>query len=295
MLKLKGTGTAIVTPFKKSGVVDEASLRKLVERQVKSKVEFLVPCGSTGESATMTRGERRRVIEIVLEQVNGRIPVVAGTGTNSTMDSIHLTKDAKQVGADAVLLVGPYYNKPMQEGYYQHFRAIVEECDIPAVLYNIPGRTGSNILAETTLRIAENLKNVIAIKEASNNLEQVMQIIKHKPKGFSMLSGEDTFTLSIVAAGGDGVICTCSNEVPKEYSDMVRLTLKGEFSKAREIHYRLFDLMRINFIETNPIAVKAALNLMGLIDDNLRLPLTKINPKNKLKLKKVLKSLKLVK
>ncbi len=291
---IKGTGTALVTPFKKNGAVDENALRQLVDRQIKGKVEFLVPCGTTGESATMTRGERRRVIEIVLEQVNSKIPVVAGTGTNSTMDSIHLTKDAKDAGADTVLLVGPYYNKPTQEGYYQHFKTICEVCDVKAVIYNVPGRTAGNIFAETTLRIAEEVENVIAVKEASGSLEQIMQIIKHRPDNFSVLSGDDTLTLPIAAAGGDGIISVVSNEVPKEFSEMTRLGMKGELKKARELHYKLFELMKINFIESNPIPVKTALSMMGLIGEDFRLPLTKMSKGNKDKLKNVLKDLGLI-
>lgn len=294
MNKLTGTGTALVTPFKTNGTIDEKSLREHVDWQIKSKVEFLVPCGSTGESATMTREERRRVIEIVVDQNAGRLPVVAGTGTNSTADSIELTKDAKEVGADAVLLVGPYYNKPTQEGFYQHFKKIVEECDIKAVLYNVPGRTASNMLPETTLRLAEDVENVIAIKEASNILEQIMQIIKHKPKDFSVLSGEDSLTLPIITAGGDGVIAVISNEVPKEYAEMTRAALKGDLKKAQEIHYKLFDLMKANFFESNPIPVKTALAMMGKIEESLRLPLTKMSKLNKDKLRDVLKDLKLV-
>lgn len=294
MNKLTGTGTALVTPFKANGTIDEKSLREHVDWQIKSKVEFLVPCGSTGESATMTREERRRVIEIVVDQNAGRLPVVAGTGTNSTADSIELTKDAKEVGADAVLLVGPYYNKPTQEGFYQHFKKIVEECDIKAVLYNVPGRTASNMLPETTLRLAEDVENVIAVKEASNILEQIMQIIKHKPKDFSVLSGEDSLTLPIITAGGDGVIAVISNEVPKEYAEMTRAALKGDLKKAQEIHYKLFDLMKANFFESNPIPVKTALSMMGRIEESLRLPLTKMSKLNKDKLRDVLKDLKLV-
>ncbi len=294
MNKLTGTGTALVTPFKANGTIDEKSLREHVEWQIKSKVEFLVPCGSTGESATMTREERRRVIEIVVDQNSGRLPVVAGTGTNSTADSIELTHDAKEVGADAVLLVGPYYNKPTQEGFYQHFKKIVEECDIKAVLYNVPGRTASNMLPETTLRLAEEVENVIAIKEASNILEQIMQIIKYKPKDFSVLSGEDSLTLPIITAGGDGVIAVISNEVPKEYAEMTRAALKGDLKKAQELHYKLFDLMKANFYESNPIPVKTALAMMGKIEDSLRLPLTKMSKLNKDKLRDVLKDLKLV-
>lgn len=294
MNKLTGTGTALVTPFKTNGTIDEKSLRAHVDWQIKSKVEFLVPCGSTGESATMTREERRRVIEIVVDQNSGKLPVVAGTGTNSTADSIELTKDAKEVGADAVLLVGPYYNKPTQEGFYQHFRKIVEECDIKAVLYNVPGRTASNMLPETTLRLAEDVENIIAIKEASNILEQIMQIIKHKPKDFSVLSGEDSLTLPIITAGGDGVIAVISNEVPKEYAEMTRAALNGDLKKAQEIHYKLFELMKANFYESNPIPVKTALAMMGKIEESLRLPLTKMSKLNKERLKEVLKDLKLI-
>ena len=293
-IKIRGTGTALVTPFKKNLAVDENALRKLVDWQIQNKVEFLVPCGSTGEAATLTRGERRRIIEIVLDQAKGRIPIVAGTGTNSTADSIHLTKDAKEAGAEFVLLVGPYYNKPPQEGYFQHFKAIAESCDIKIVLYNIPGRTAHNILSETILKIAEEIDNVIAIKEASNNLEQIMQIIKHKPAKFSVLSGEDSWTLPVIASGGDGVISTTSNEVPKDFSDMVRLALDGKIDKARALHYKLFDLMKANFLESNPIPLKSALTMMGKIEENLRLPLVKISPANRLKMKNVLKALKLI-
>ncbi len=294
MGRLTGTGTALVTPFKKNGTIDEPSLRGLVEWQIKNKVEFLVPCGSTGESATMTREERRRVIEIVIDQNADRVPVIAGTGTNSTLDSLDLTHDAKEVGVDTVLLVGPYYNKPTQEGFYQHFKRIIEECDVKAVLYNVPGRTASNMLAETTLRLAEEVENVIAIKEASNNLEQIMQIIKYRPNDFAVLSGEDTLTLPIIASGGDGVISVVSNEVPREYSDMVRAALAGDLKKAKELHYKLFELMKANFIESNPIPVKTALHMMGMVEESLRLPLTKMAKHNREKLKKVLKDIKLI-
>lgn len=294
MAKLQGTGTALVTPFKKNGTIDEKALRGLVEWQIKSKVEFLVPCGSTGESATMNRDERRRVIEIVYEQTAGRVPVIPGTGTNSTNDSVELTNDAKEIGVDTVLLVGPYYNKPVQEGFFQHFRTVAEDCNVKVVLYNVPGRTASNMLAETTLRLAEEVENVIAIKEASNNLEQIMQIIKHSPDDFSILSGEDSLTLPIITSGGDGVISVISNEAPREFSDMVRYALKGDLKKARALHYKLFDLMRVNFIESNPIPVKTALNMMGKTDEKLRLPLTKMSKKNASKLRKVLRELKYI-
>ncbi len=295
MAKLFGTGTALITPFKKTGVVDEAALRKLVDWQIKNKVEFLVPCGSTGEAITMTRGERRCVIQIVVEQSNGRVPVIAGTGSSSTMDSIHLTKDAKQAGADAVLVVGPAYNKPTQEGYYLHYKSIIEECGVKIVMYNIPGRTAGNILPETVLRLAEEYKkNVVGIKEASNNFEQIMQIITHKPDSFSLISGEDSLTLPLIACGAEGVIAVIANEMPKTFGDMVRYGLKGDFKKAKELHYKMFPLMKANFLESNPIPVKTAMVMMGKADENFRLPLTKMTNGNKLKLKKVLKELKLV-
>jgi 4-hydroxy-tetrahydrodipicolinate synthase len=292
---IQGTGTAIVTPFKKSGVIDENSLRNLVEWQVKNKVEFIVPCGSTGESITMSRGERRRVIEIVLDQVNGRIPVIPGTGTSSTADSITFTKDATEAGAQIVLIVSPAYNKPTQNGLFEHFRTIAEDCNVKVILYNVPGRTSSNVLPETVLRLAEEVKNVIAIKEASGNLEQVMQIIKYRPKNFAVLSGEDSLTLPIVSAGGDGVISVISNEMPKEFSEMVRAALKGDLKKAQDLHYKMFELMKANFIESNPIPVKTALSMMGMIEDNFRLPLTQMTKYNKEKLRRILKDLKLIK
>lgn len=290
---LQGTGTALVTPFQNNGSLDEKSMRELTEWQVQNKIEFLVPCGSTGEGVTLSKSERIRVFEIVLEQVNGRIPIVAGTGTNSTTDSIEITKGAKRAGVEIVLLVGPYYNKPTQDGFYQHFIKIVEECNVKAVIYNVPGRTGSNILPETTLRLAEH-ENIIAVKEASNNLEQIMQIIKYKPRNFSLLSGEDSLTLPIIASGGNGVISVISNEVPKEYGDLVRFALKGNFKKAQQIHYKLFDLMKANFIESNPIPVKTALWMMKKIKENFRLPLTKMKPENKAILRRVLENLKVI-
>jgi 4-hydroxy-tetrahydrodipicolinate synthase len=243
----------------------------------------------------MSRGERRRVIEIVLSQVNGRIPVIPGTGSSSTNDSVTYTNDAKEAGAETVLIVSPAYNKPTQDGLYSHFRKIAEECNIKVILYNVPGRTASNMLPETVLKLAEEVKNIIAIKEASGNLEQVMQIIRSRPKNFSVLSGEDSLTLPIVLSGGDGVISVISNEMPREFSDMVRAALAGGVKKANMLHYKMFDLMKANFIESNPIPVKTALSMMGKIEDNFRLPLTQMTKPNKEKLKKTLKELGLVK
>jgi 4-hydroxy-tetrahydrodipicolinate synthase len=294
MKKLIGTGTALVTPFKTDKSIDVMAFSKLVDWQIENKIEFLVPCGSTGEGATMSRDEKLKVIKIVLEQTNGRVPVVAGTGTNSTIDSVKLTNDAYKIGVRYVLVVGPYYNKPTQQGFYEHFKAIAESCPVKIVIYNVPGRTGSNILPETILKLASDFKNIIGVKEASNVMEQVMQIIKHKPNGFSVLSGEDSLTLPIITSGGDGVISVISNEVPMEFGNMVRYALKGNLKKAQNIHYKLFDLMKANFLESNPIPVKTALAIMKKIDENFRLPLTNMSAPKKTKLKEILRKLRLV-
>jgi 4-hydroxy-tetrahydrodipicolinate synthase len=295
MKRLRGTGTAIVTPFKSSYVIDEKAFRELIKWQIKNKIEFIVPCGSTGEAITMTRGERRKLIEIALDESNGRVPVIPGTGTSSTAETITLTRDACEAGADTVLIAGPAYNKPTQSGYYEHFSKIAEETGAKIVIYNVPGRTAGNILPETVLKLAENYKKkIIAIKEASNNMEQIMEIIRYRPEEFSVLSGEDSLTLPIIACGGDGVISVISNEMPKEFSDMVRFALNGKWSQALKLHYKMFDLMKANFIESNPIPVKTALFLMGKIQNNFRLPMTRMSNHNRKKIQDVLKTLKLI-
>jgi 4-hydroxy-tetrahydrodipicolinate synthase len=292
--KFQGTATALVTPFKKDGSIDESALRRLVEFQIKGGVEGLVPVGTTGENPTLTNGEQQRVIEIVLAQARGRVKIFAGSGSNNTQEAIQKTRFAKSAGADAALIVGPYYNKPTQEGYFQHFRAIAEAVDIPIIVYNVPGRTGGNIEAGTTLRMAEEIPSVVMVKEASGNMAQIMEIARHKPEHFSLLSGDDVLTLPIMSLGGDGCISVVANEVPKEFSELVRLCLKGKWEKARDRHNRLLDLMNVNFIESNPIPAKTALAMMGMIEEVFRLPMVPIGEKNREKLKRVLKRLGLI-
>lgn len=293
-LLFSGTATALVTPFKANGAVDEPTLRDLVDRQIKGGIEALVPVGSTGEGATLTEDEQAFVIETVADQVNGRVPVIAGASSNATVRAIGLARTAQQRGADAVLTVAPFYNKPTQEGLYQHFGSIAEAIDIPMVVYNVPGRTASNIDAATTLRLAEEIPLIAGIKEASANFSQIMEILRHRPKGFGVWSGDDNLTLPLVALGADGIISVAANEIPRLFSDMVRHALAGKWDKARAAHNRLLPLMNANFLESNPIPVKAALAMMGLIEDTLRLPLLPMNPGPKKTLEGILRELHLL-
>ena len=293
-LLFRGTGTALVTPFKKDGSVDEVVLRELVERQIRAGVEALVPVGSTGEGATLGEEEQAHVIEVVVDQTRGRIPVIGGASSNATGKAVALAKEAKRRGADAILTVAPFYNKPTQEGLYQHFSAIADSVEIPIVIYNVPGRTASNIEAATALRLAEEIPYIAGVKEASGNLAQIMEILHHRPAGFGVWSGDDNLTLPLIALGADGIISVVSNEVPAEFSGMVRLALKGKFEKAREMHFRLLGLMNANFVESNPIPVKAAMARMGLLEETYRLPLTHLGEGSRPKLEKALKQLKLI-
>jgi 4-hydroxy-tetrahydrodipicolinate synthase len=292
--KFQGTGTAIVTPFKKDGSIDEAALRRFVDFQIKSGVEAIVPLGTTGEYPTMSQKEQQRVIEIVIEQTNKRVKVFAGAGSNNTVEVIEKTKFAKNAGADAALVVGPYYNKPTQNGYFQHFSAVADAVDIPLIVYNVPGRTSGNIEAATMLRMAEEIPNVKMVKEASGNMAQIMEIARNMPKNFSLLSGDDSLAYSIIGLGGDGCISVVSNEVPKEYSNLLRLCLKGNWTEALQLHNRLLPLMNVNFIESSPAPVKAALAMMGMMEETLRLPLVPITETSRVKLKNALTELKLV-
>lgn len=289
-----GTATALVTPFKKDGSVDEPTLRKFVDFQLKGGVEALVPVGSTGEGATLTDDEQAFVIETVVDQVNGKVPVIGGASSNSTAKAIALAKRVKQTGADAILSVAPFYNKPTQEGIYQHFSAIADAVELPIVIYNVPGRTASNIEAHTLLRLAENIPNVAGVKEASANFGQIMEILHHRPEGFGVWSGDDNLTLPLVALGANGVISVVSNEVPKLFSSMVRYALQGKVEKARELHYSLIHLMNVNFIESNPIPVKAALAMMNMMEANYRLPMVPLSENLKPELEKTLRELKLI-
>lgn len=293
---LRGCATALVTPFTATGAIDEPRLRNLIEYQINGGVEVLVPCGTTGESATMTEEEDQLVIRTTIEAARGRARIVAGTGSNATASAIENSRIAKELGADAVLVVAPYYNKPTQEGLYAHFRAIAEAVpDLPIVIYNVPGRTASNISSETTLRLARDCENIVATKEASGNLTQIMEILRGRPENFRVLSGDDSITLALIALAADGLISVAANEAPEMMSRMVNLALAGDWEEARELHYRLLPLMEINFIESSPGPVKAALAMMGLIEENFRLPLVPIQEKNRGPLRQVLLDLNLLK
>jgi len=282
----KGSIVAIVTPFK-DGKVDEEAYRELIEFQIENGTSAIVPCGTTGESATLNMEEHARVIDIAIEAVNKRVPVIAGTGGNSTNEAIELTAHAKKAGADATLQVTPYYNKPTQEGLYQHFKAIAEAVPLPQVLYNVPGRTSVNMLPETVARLAE-LPEVVAIKEASGNLGQMAEIVNLAGDKITLLSGDDNLTLPVLALGGKGVISVVANIVPKDTADMVAAWEQGQVDKAREMFYKLLPLCKAMFFETNPIPVKTSLALMGKIKEEMRLPLCSMSPANLERLKKVL-------
>ena len=289
----RGTYTAIVTPFAPDGGIDVKSLRKLVDFQVEGGVEGVVPCGTTGESATMDLEEQKKVVRTVLEQVDGRVLVLAGAGGNSTSQVTVVAREMQSLGADGILSVVPYYNKPTQEGMYQHFTRVADAVSIPMVLYNVPSRTGSNMLPETALRLAEH-DNVTGIKEASGNLLQAMEIIKGAPEDFRVLSGEDNLTFPLLGLGADGVISVVANEVPMMMSRMVRDSLAGNWDEARKIHYKLLGLMNVNFVETNPIPAKAALAMMGIIEECYRMPLVPLRDESRAKLRQELVHLELI-
>lgn len=288
-----GCGTALVTPFRRDLSLDEDALRKLVRRQVEAGINFLVPCGTTGESPTLSSVEQKRVVEITLEEARGRVPVIAGAGGNNTEHVIDMAREFESMGAKGILSVSPYYNKPTQEGLYQHFRAIAAAVRIPVILYNIPGRTGVNIEPATIKRLAE-IDNIVAVKEASGNIGQMAVILDIVPESFSVLSGDDGITLPLMALGGRGLISVVSNEIPAEMTRMVQLALANDFAAAREIHRRYFRLMEANFVETNPGPVKAAMALMGLLEPVFRLPLVSPKPENLTKIRGALEAVGLV-
>jgi 4-hydroxy-tetrahydrodipicolinate synthase len=292
---LRGCATALVTPFTADGAIDEAALTRLIEYQLSGGVKLLVPCGTTGESATMTEEEDQRVIKRTIELARGRARVIAGTGSNSTAAAIDNSRIARNLGADAVLVVAPFYNKPTQQGLYAHFRAIAEAVELPIVIYNVPGRTSCNISADTTLRLARDCENIVAVKEASGNLSQIMEILRERPDGFRVLSGDDALTFPMIALGADGLISVASNEAPELMARMVDLALDGKWSEARKLHYRLLPLMEVNFIESSPGPVKAGLAMMNLIGETYRLPLVPIQEKSRAQLRVVLAELGLLK
>ncbi len=293
---MRGCATALVTPFKGDGSVDEDRMRTLVDRQINGGVRLLVPCGTTGESATMTEDEDARVIGLTIEVARGRAKVIAGAGSNSTSSAVEYSRSAHDLGADAVLQVAPWYNKPTQEGLYAHFRAIAEAIpEMPIMVYNVPGRTSSNIAAQTTLRLAKDCENIVAIKEASGNLSQIMEILRERPANFCVFSGDDAVTLPLISLGAEGIVSVASNEVPDLMSRMTELALEGRWDDARELHYRLLTLMEINFVESSPGPVKAAMAMMGLLEENFRLPLVPITDKSRAKIREVIAELGLLK
>jgi 4-hydroxy-tetrahydrodipicolinate synthase len=292
-MQFTGCGTALVTPFQPDFSLDEAALRKLVQRQIRGGVDFLVPCGTTGENPTLTRREHLRVVEITLQESAGRIPVLAGAGGYNTQEVIELARELEARGADGLLSVTPYYNKPTQEGLYEHYRAIARSTRLPIVLYNVPGRCGTNLEPSTVKRLAE-IENIVGIKEASGNISQMAALANAVPDDFAILSGDDAIALPLFALGGRGVISVASNEIPAEMAQLCRHGSRGEFDEARGIHRKYLPLMEINFIESNPIPVKAALALMGLLEPVWRLPMVAPRVENRMRIHAVLDSLELV-
>ncbi len=292
-MRFRGCGTALVTPFRRDLSLDEPALRRLVRRQVEAGIHFLVPCGTTGENPTLTRREHLRVVEITLEEASGKVPVLAGAGGYNTSEVIELAREIEAMGADGILSVTPYYNKPTPEGLYQHFKAIAGAVRLPIVVYNVPGRTGTNIDPPTLVRLSA-IDTVIGVKEASGNIAQMAALCHAVPESFDVLSGDDAVTLPLMALGGRGVISVVSNEIPAEMARLATLCLEGQFTQAREIHRRYLPLMEVNFVESNPGPVKAALALMGLIEPVYRLPMVAPQPASLARIEKVLESLSLL-
>jgi 4-hydroxy-tetrahydrodipicolinate synthase len=290
----QGSFVAMVTPFR-NGKVDEAKLRELVELHVANGTDGLIPCGTTGESPSLHHDEHRRVVEIVVEAARGRIRVVAGTGSNSTAEAIDLTKHAERAGAAGALVVNPYYNKPTQEGLYRHFRAVAESVAIPILVYNIQSRTAVNVETDTMARLARDVRNIVGVKEASGSLDQMSQVIAACGPDFSVLSGDDNITLPLLAIGGSGVVSVIANIVPRETADLVHAALDGDWKRARDLHYRLFPLARAAFLETNPIPIKEAMAMAGMIEPEFRLPMCRMSDANREKLRAILKPYSLVK
>lgn len=294
---MRGCATALITPFKKDGSIDGERFRSLVVRQIKSGINLLVPCGTTGESVTMDESERLQVIRMTVEVAKGtNAKVIAGTGSNNTAATIDFTRKAREAGADAALLVAPYYNKPTQAGLFAHFSEIARSVrGLPIMIYNVPGRTSSNISGATTLRLAEKHENIVATKEASGNFSQVMEIMKGRPKNFRVFSGDDAAALPFIALGGDGLVSVCANEIPKETSRMVTKALDGAYTAARKIHFDILSLMEANFIESSPAPCKFVMKEMGLLEENLRLPLVPVMKETQTKLRAVMKEVGLTK
>jgi len=290
----KGAITAIVTPFTKQGDIDETALRNLIGFQIENNIDGIVPCGTTGESPALDHDEHEKVFKIAIEAANGKVPVIAGTGGNSTKKVVEMTRLAKELGADASLQVCPYYNKPTQEGLYRHFSAIANAVDIPLVIYNIQGRTGVNMETATLARLAKEHSNIVAVKEASGNIAQMMDVLSTLPKSFTVLSGDDNLTLPLMALGGKGIISVASNIIPNEMHKLTELALNGDWEQAKELHFKLLPLFKGIFIETNPIPIKAALAMKGIIQENYRLPMCEMKEENREKLRRMLNELKVI-
>jgi len=290
----QGSFVALVTPFRE-GRVDEAKLRELVEFHVSHGTDGIIPCGTTGESPTLSHDEHKRVVEIVVETAGRRLPVIAGTGSNSTAEAIDLTRHAERAGAAGVLVVNPYYNKPTQEGLYRHFRAVAESVALPILLYNIQSRTAINVETATLARLVRDCRNIAGVKEASGSLDQMSQVIAACGPNFSVLSGDDNITLALLAIGGHGVVSVIANIVPRETADMVHAALEGDFKRARELHYRLFPLARAAFLETNPIPIKEAMAMAGMLEPEFRLPMCRMSDANRETLRSILRQYALVK
>lgn len=290
----KGVYTAIITPFKEDESIDEESLKKLIDFNIENGVAGIVPCGTTGESPTLNYEEHERVIKLVIEHVNERVLVIAGTGSNCTKEAINLSKHAEEAGANALLLVNPYYNKPTQEGLYRHFKAIANSVKIPCIVYNIKGRTGVNVETPTLMRLANECENIVAVKEASGDINQMKDVISQRPEGFDVLSGDDGITLELIKAGGDGVISVASNIAPGKMSNMVKAALDGNMEEAENLNEELAPLFEFEFIETNPIPIKYMLSLRGMCNEVYRLPMCELRPENKEKVNQVVQDLKLI-
>jgi 4-hydroxy-tetrahydrodipicolinate synthase len=285
----QGCGTALVTPFTAEGALDEKTLRVLVRRQIEAGIDFLVPCGTTGESPTLSRSEHLRVVQITVEEANGKVPVVAGGGGYNTAEVIELSKELEQLGVNGILSVTPYYNKPTQEGLYQHYKAIAAATKVPLIVYSVQGRTGVNVEPRTLARLAE-IETIAAVKEASGNMAQIASVVHHLPKRFTVLSGDDSITIPLIALGGHGIISVASNIIPAEMTALTRAALQGDYEKARELQRRFLPLMEVNFVESNPIPVKAAMGLLGLLTPVYRLPLVPPQPASLARIEEVLRA-----
>jgi 4-hydroxy-tetrahydrodipicolinate synthase len=288
--KFTGVGTALITPFTRSGALDEGGITRLARRQIEAGIHFLVPCGTTGETPTLWDAERRRVVELVVEEAAGRVPVLAGAGGYDTRDVVHAAREMQSAGADGLLSVTPYYNKPTPEGLFQHFSAIADATPLPIILYNVPGRTGCNVEATTCARLAT-IPTLVGVKEASGNIQQMVEICKAVPQDFLVLSGDDALTLPLMAVGGRGIISVASNEIPYEMVQMVEAAERGDYQAARQVHNRIVPLMLGNFVESNPGPVKFAMAAMGLCEEVFRLPMVSPRPASQLKILAILKEL----